>query len=184
MGTIQPARFLSRTGEIFPGVRRVVQVANPAAGNDWSVAVPGGVQWLILAGNATLTTSATVASREVYGNLYVQNELVFKQPGLGGIAASTVTSLNIVTDPGLLANYEAYSNGLIPSPLIPLPPGTIVSVTTTNLQVGDQWSGIMIWVEEYYFTDSQLSEIERAKEAAERALIAAELQQAGIGQGN
>lgn len=184
MGTIQPARFLTYTGDIKPGIRQVVQIPNPATATDFSVTVPGGQMWYIIGGYATFAASATVNSRYITFTETIDNIPIWYVADPTFLTASQFKSYAITAAPipsAYAANGEAGLLGLMPGVL---PSGSVFKSTTANISAGDQWSQIALYVEKYYFTDAQLSELEVAKEAAERALIAAELQQAGIGQGN
>lgn len=183
-GTIQPSRFLSHTGQVLPGVRRVVQVTNPAAGADWTVTVPAGVMWEVRAGVATLTTSATVDTRVPTMGVTVDDTLVWSVPWPSGQAAGKVVTFPVGTG---MANGAVYANGSSPALLLPddlLPQGAVIATSTALLQVGDQWSGISLWVEEVYVTDPQLSEDARLHAELERDIAVYEYEQAQQAGGN
>lgn len=182
-GAIQPARFLSHTGKVLPGVRRVVQVPEPAAGADWTVTVPGGMQWYILSGTATLTTSATVDNRQPVITETVDGVTIW--PGLQSLSfgASTTKVIPVLLDGGFVSGAATEGDIFLAAPSNLLPPGTVIASDTALLQVGDQWSAISLWVEEVYVTDNQLSEIARLHADLEYDIEKYEYQQAMQGQG-
>lgn len=177
VGTIQPARFLSHTGRVLPGVRRVVQVPSPAAGADWSVTVPGGVQWRILSGLSTLATSVTVGHRYPDAKVSVDGEQVYGITANGGIDESATIVYAIVTDPNTAGAWNGSATNLYAYPFTFFPQQAQIGVTTSNLDVADQWSNIVLWIEEVYETDQQLTQRELDKETVERAYLADLLQQ-------
>ena len=185
MGTIQPARFLSHTGRVLPGVRRIVNVPNPAAGHDWLATVPGGVQWVVLGGMSTLVTSAAVANRVPSSVVTVEGFTVVSVLSGFGVSASNTNAFPIVTSTVLGVLTSETDQSFLLYPLTPLPEGAKIGVTTTGLAAADQWSTISLWVEEIYVTDPQLSSIEIARED-EKRIEAQELQQylAQTGGGN
>lgn len=182
-GTIQPARFLSHTGKVLPGVRRVVQVPNPAAGTDWTVTVPAGVQWFVTAGVAQLTTSATVDNRQVALEVTVNGSTVWYARNGTTHAASTIFVYNFSSTVANVPLSGTETGVLVSFPPGYLSPGTVIGTSTNLLQAGDQWSGIVLWIEEVYVTDSQLSEIQRERETLQRDIDIYEYEQAMQGQG-
>ena len=161
MGTIQPARFLTDAGQILPGVVRVVTQPNPAAGADFTVNVPAGVMWKIISGQATLTTSATVATRIPQIQLTSQGHDIGVYPGNETDAASITA---VVTFSQCLPSVSApggLNNSTIALPTYPLVQGDTFGSDTVALQAGDQWSAIAFAIEEIYFTNPQLAELER-----------------------
>lgn len=181
MGVIQPSRTLTHAGSILPGVRRVLQVPSPAAGQDWIVVVPAGVQWWILGGVASLTTDATVANRLVNAIATVDGLQIWNVQTAYAQAASLVLSYTFESSGGLFPGPNGGNREIMPFPGAELPQGSVFGVHTANLDAADQWSNISLWVEEYYFTNAQLSELERSKEQAVREWIHEEIQQAQTG---
>lgn len=183
-GNIQPARFLSHTGKILPGVRRVVQVPNPAPATGWNVTVPAGVQWYVLAGYADLATDATVGNRFIGMKLTVNGVLVKNVATSGAIAPSSTAPVNFGSGPGVQSGQTGAVYGLVPLSNGLLPTGSNVAMTASGYGAGDQWSSIALWIEEVYVTDSQLSEIQRERETLQRDIDIYEYEQAMQGQGS
>ena len=171
MGAIQPARFLTHSGKILPGVRRIVHVPNPAAGADWQTVVPAGVQWRILSGIATLTTSAAAGNRGATSTVIVDGVLIWNGHSSAFTAGSTAQVYPIVVGG---ANEQTYITNGVESLWyqdVFYPQGSVIGTSTSSINVADQWSAISLWVEEVYFTDSQLSTIETLREADERSYL-------------
>lgn len=170
-GTIQPARFLTGTGQIRPGVQRVVSVKKPAVGIDWTQQVPGGVMWRVNTIQATLAIniSSAVESVEVQYTVNGLNVGKFQSPTTP-TAGATVTLAAAIgqnlpsafPDPNILAIWM---------PDILLPAGSKIASTCPSLGITDQWSNINMFIDEYYFTDEQLTDIEIQKYAAERLYV-------------
>lgn len=126
-----------------------VPVASPAAGADWVASPPAGSTWELLHVKAILTTSAVVANRapvlRVRDNsgldldaypaaAVVAASLAVEQDWEAGIGSQITTILNVA---GMSE----------PPPLVPL--GGSLRSLTANLDVGDQWSGIVLTVREW-----------------------------------
>lgn len=177
MGTIQPARFLSHSGQILPGVRRVVNVATPAAGNDWTVIVPAGVQWSVRAGAAIFQASAQAATRLPGSRLTIDGVIVWQMYQSAGIDAGgfNLFSYTTATSPTQVGGLG--DGVIIPFPDVWIPEGSLVQSFTNSLQSGDTYGNVALLIEEVYVTNAQLSELERANEALElkmaRSLAAA-----------
>ena len=182
MGTIQPARFLSHSGQILPGVRRTLPVNKPAADTDWKVTVPSGVQWNVRAGTATLVTSATAGSRYAGVTVTVDGLLTWSITSNAAQAASETYpySFTASTSSGYYAS-SAYGS-VLPLPDMWLPEGTVIASLTFGLLAGDQWQNIALSVEEVYVTNGQLSEIERSVEAIDMMLARQAVASAGSAQ--
>lgn len=125
-------------------IRRVVPVANPAPGAEWSVTVPAGAVWWPLAVRSVLTTSATVGTREP-ALVIAETRDVITIPVPSGIEASAIGIYEWVVDvsvPGPSTTQVA------PLPRIGLPAGWSVRSVTLGLDVADQWSDITLLVTE------------------------------------
>lgn len=132
------------------GRMRVVTVANPAAGTDFSVTVPAGVVWKLEGFAALYTASAVAADRlPVF-------EITDAVPNL-----ITETFANAAITAGLavrLAGFQGAfpfataTDGLLSLPVnLRLLPGWIFKSVTAGKQAADQWSAIALTVEEYIF---------------------------------
>ena len=163
-GSLAPARFLSERDTAVPGVRRVISIAQPSAGADWSQTVPGGRSWRVLGATANLTTSATVASRFPGWQATVAGALIYNYVGIGSLPASSSSApCTWAPGPGSQSTATAFFVW-VPVPDVWLPEQTKFGSLTSNLQVGDQWSAPSLWIEEGFFTDNQLTEFEVERE--------------------
>lgn len=167
MRGVTPARFLTLDTEILPGVRRQAVVPNPAAGSDWTFTVPGGCIMRMLGGTATLTTSATVANRNLGMVTRMFGQPVQLAANTANItASSTATPLyQLGTTTNLLSVIMGYSQIVFVTQW--LNEGDSISSFTTNLQAADQYSGIYLAIEEVRVTNEQLTELQAEKEQRE-----------------
>lgn len=182
-GTIQPARFLSHTGKVLPGVRRVVQVASPGAGNNWQVVVPGGVQWFVIGGQFTLTTDATVANRLPAMTVTVNGVGVWYVQPSNALPAGSVGKYTVVSGLSQTGNVGFASGQIVVLPPTWVPEAAVIASSVVNLDATDTLTGITLWVEEVYVTDQQLSEIARDRAQLQRDIDIYEYQQAMQQQG-
>lgn len=123
--------------------RIVVPVASPAAGADWTVAVPAGHLWEPVAVSATLVTSAAVATR-VARLLFSDGNFTFADcPPFATQAASlTRRYLWLVSPTGV-----AQGAGVLSSmPDLCAMAGWAIRTTTDLIDAADQWSAIMLHV--------------------------------------
>jgi len=154
------SRYLTgQDGVTFPGGRQdaptegagwlhTVTISNPAAGADWTQAVPAGARWLVRLVRGTFVTSATVASR---------NPLLRVQPGtvLYTVAQGTLTQAASLTESytwspttaGEFLNVGAVTRQLPIDLRLPAA-GSVLSLTA-NIQTTDQWSGLELLAEEW-----------------------------------
>lgn len=135
-----------------PGWVQSLGVANPAAGANWSVTVPTNARWLVRGITFTLTTSATVATRTVEVNLTdgVNQLQVFpafntQAASLGFRYNANSTTANVTTDTTQI-QIPIYAD-------LRMVAGWVLSTTTVNIQVGDQYSGIRLTLEEWIETN-------------------------------
>lgn len=167
------ARFVAREGDIRVGVKRRVLVPAPALGADWSVKVPGGVYWRPGTIQAKLTASAVVANR--------QPRLVFGDGNVNFAAvevATSITASQAVTFlfvAGLIGSSAGVSGNFpnVGIPQIVLENQSTIASTTTAIDVGDQWSQIVLDLEEFYLTAEALQERAADRVAADEAVARA-----------
>ncbi len=120
----------------------------PAAGADWSVSVPGVQRWRVMCFNAVLTTGVAVPVRSVQLVLTDGANRYFTGPPSATIPASTT---NQVSGSALAVSSTVVATDIalpIPAGLI-LPQSHVISVLTANLAAADQWSAIVIFVEQW-----------------------------------
>ena len=170
-GTIQPARFLSHSGRIVPGVRRVVTIPAPAVVTDWQATVPAGVMWRIVTAQAVMVTVAGGGAEMSDFEIVIDGARVSFSFALSAPGASRTSYLTFMQRPGG-GLFDANDNGFISIlPDFPLPQGTVFGPVTTGWGAGDHWLATSMYVEETYFTDAQLSTDEIARETLQREEI-------------
>lgn len=126
------------------------QVANPAAGADWSITVPAGSIWRVLVIRAVLTASATVATRvPILQVKDAAGNTIFDVPPAATLAAGGGANMNWSAGANsIVSNNSRFMQGL-PMGMI-LPEGAVISSSTVAIQTGDQWSAINLLVEQAY----------------------------------
>lgn len=176
MGKLFSPRFLSREGRILPGQRRIVNVPAPAAGADWAVVVPGGRNWRIAMGTAQISTSATVTNRAPLALVTDGTETLWEYGNGAELPASQTALVSLASTPPPVGFAAQVLSVLAPFPDAWIPGGFTLGTVTLNLQAGDQWSKISLYVEEYWYDDKGLSD----ERFAEDQIIMAAAQQAGV----
>lgn len=143
MGLVLPFGY----GKAFPDW---VDVPAPAAGAETAFTVDGGYAIRLLAARSILTTDANVANRshtvdyvDARGNVRVRNG--------AGLVVTASTSAQGFEWSSSRAIAEWASNTPIYAPLFPaiLPPGFTIRFEVTNMQAGDQLSGLSLYVERF-----------------------------------
>lgn len=131
------------------GVQEVKKVASPAAGADWTYTVPGGYWQRLLGGSARLVTSAVVATRQAWIQYTDGTNVLTASSTTGGMTAGATWKLFISGGP-VAGNGVATANfELLALPGIWLQPGYTIGTVTNLIDVGDQWSSIVLWVESW-----------------------------------
>lgn len=127
---------------------RQINRPNPAVATDWVFTNPGETVLRIITLTARLTTDANVAVRTV--TLFANNQTVatYRQEATATQAANLTRDYCAHTgSPQTPGTPTTLSFGL-PSEGLLLLPGHRLSVTTANIQAGDQWSLIGILADE------------------------------------
>lgn len=138
---------------VAPIVRKVKQVANPAAGTDWALAVPGGNVWAVKAITAVLTTSAAVANRAAKLQVNTGDGIVWSANAAAPQTASLTWRWSWAPGDGYANSAAGVANNA-PFPLdLFLMPGYTIQTLTLNMDVADAWSSIRVVVEEGYQGD-------------------------------
>ena len=128
---------------------RQIPVAQPAAGSDWTVAVPQGVTWELISVMFTLATSAVVANRGVRIIVKDNNGVIstnFQAPGNIAANANALVGLGQGYGDHLLTSGQY---GPLPTPAYPVPIGATILSSTSNLDAGDQYSSVVIVAREW-----------------------------------
>lgn len=132
-----------------PGNALTITVANPAAGADWTQAVPVGARWRLVSWAATLTTSATVANRLVRAQITDAGNIPYSwgapTQAVPASTAAIVSALQSTTPPVATETSVAC---VVPSNPY-LFAGDKIGTNTLNIQAGDQWSNIRIKIEQW-----------------------------------
>lgn len=122
----------------------------PAAGSNWSYSIPAYQMYKIRGISFTLTTSATVANRRVHINFNTPQGGDFKLISSVDHAASLARVYTIfpMSSPGV---FSSDNDIFIPMPdNLFLETDTTISSEVVNLQAGDQFSIVNIWVEKWF----------------------------------
>lgn len=131
-----------------PGFIHSQQVANPGAGTDWILTVPANTRWQIISFDSTLTTSATVANRNVQVAIDDGANSVWAHDVAAAIPASTAATIVGTSTSAPTGVVTTIQSVTLPPNLI-LPAGFRIRSATQNLQATDQWSSIFFLVMEW-----------------------------------
>lgn len=129
-------------------VREIV-VAPPAAGAEWSQTVPPGAAWEPLSILEAFTTSAVVANRTP--RIRVSDP----DGGLVSRVASTIVQAASGTNrytflPTVTASVTANAATIVlPLPAVLIPSGWVIASDTSTIDVGDQYTGVILVVREW-----------------------------------
>lgn len=130
------------------GLAKPVQVANPAAGADWTYTVPASSRNRIVSLSATLTAAAAVANRFVSLIIDDGANVVAVIPSGITLVATIVNTYTFADSVPQTAAFDLKSAAPLPSNII-LPPAYRVRVTTTNIQAADQWTNIWLHIHDW-----------------------------------
>lgn len=127
---------------------RIVTVANPSAGADFTITLAGqltqNVVWIPMSLSATLTASATAANRVPRITLTTGGNTVMIGPSSAVVTASQVGNIAWMRG-GAFANANSNALGSVLAQCA-IPPGATIQSVTSNVQSGDQWSAIALYV--------------------------------------
>lgn len=149
-------------------VVRVVPFAAPAAGAEFVVTVPGGSVWRPFMVTAQLISSAVVATRAPSLKIDDGSTVVGTFPMPSGQAASLTvvyTWADVGSTGGSAAAFGAVSGGL---PDLALEAGWRLRSSTALIDVADQWSNVVVYVEEVL---SQPQGVHEYRDALQEAFL-------------
>lgn len=132
-----------------PGNIRIITGTNPAAGAEWLEVVPTGARWRLLSLLVTLTTSATAGVRRVELDIGTLGATVFSSPHYNTQLASLTKSFAWACGAALGSQIAGNDDPAVLPAETTIPAGTRIESTTTNLQVGDDFSAPKYLVEEW-----------------------------------
>lgn len=141
------------------GIKQVVTIANPGAGSEFTINVPGGEQWFIYGGRLTFTASAAVANRTVTLALEVDGLRVYQVPDTTLVTAGGQVFYSIIGSMSPVLVGNANTIGMLQTPSVPLPQGSQIHTVTINLDVGDAYTNCRLYVARVYLPDQKLDEI-------------------------
>lgn len=118
----------------------VLIVADPAGGSDWSAAVPAEDNWHLTRITARLVTDANVGNRIVSLRTTI-NGVVVAIVAAGPAHPASTDRVYVWSDYKSATTLPTGWQALLMPPL-DLPQASTLSVVTTALQAGDQWSEI------------------------------------------
>jgi hypothetical protein len=150
--------FLTNDTHVLEGVRRVVMVANPGAGADWSVTVPGGHQWRLIGGAGVFTTSAVVANRFSALQVSDSDGVFYFNGSTSAQAASLAITTVYVPSTALFPASLFGPRNLVPFSPTWLRPGDILAASTFAIDVGDQWTSVRLRVEDCIYDNTALTD--------------------------
>lgn len=122
---------------------RTVQVPAPAAGADWSLAVPAGSVYGLISVQASLTTSATVADRAPRLQLTDGDAIYLDLPPQAVQAASLTGRFAWVQG---MSTYGSAGGQVVGMPALLLQPGWTLGTSTDNIDTTDQWSAVELLI--------------------------------------
>jgi hypothetical protein len=131
-----------------PGWLHSIQVANPAAGADWTFTEPANSRVRLQSLRALLTTSATAANRNIQLQITDGVNTVWIASAPASVLASTTqqfTAVGTNSPTGVVTTIFA----VVVPPALLLPGAWTIATVTANIQAGDQWSSIWLGVEEW-----------------------------------
>ena len=121
------------------GEHKTVQIASPAAGQDFTVTVPAGKTWKVNIVRAVLTAASGGGTRTVSFDFRRQGTLnFFSVNGALSIAGGAVGLTTMFPGGGVL----------LPGNLV-LNAGDMIASYTSGMVSGDAWSQITVTVEEW-----------------------------------
>lgn len=122
----------------------------PAAGKEVSFTVPNGVVWRVVSMTAKLTTSSTIANRYVGFQVKQQDgTAVYQFQSTSALAASDSLTVTFSEDISTLTTVATTDVLLLPKPSVWFPPGWSFGTLTGNIQTGDAYSDVALWVHEW-----------------------------------
>lgn len=124
-------------------------LTDPAAGADFTITVPTGVVWKLLAVRAELTSDGNAATRSVVLELADGSNTFFDTGAAGTQAASLTYTYSWAPGVGTDVNAAGVPETTSLPSEVWLPEGYTLASVTASKQAGDQWARIVVQVEEH-----------------------------------
>jgi len=131
-----------------PGWSHSVNVANPAAGADWTLTMAAGQRMLVKSLSAVFVASAAVGNRDLSIIVDDGANTVWQDGAALAVTAGQTAGFNVTTASTPTPILASIITVVIP-PAIFLVPGWRIRAFTTGILAGDQWSQIWLGVEEW-----------------------------------
>lgn len=132
---------------------RQIPVQTPAIGAEWTITVPGGTIWEILAVKYVFSTSAAAGNRNPTTAIFDQDSVLqYRFSPASNFAPGTAATLILSTGYGDHLTIGAFNSSL-PNPPLAIFPGFIVRSLTSAIDVGDSYSAITLFVRQWSETD-------------------------------
>lgn len=147
-----PGGLDARIAATLPGggsVQLLRAEADPAAGSEVVITVPGRGSWELLAFTLDLVTDITVANRQVGLGFGDQTREYAHLPSPGDQAASLTVAYTWVRGLGAVLGSIASGKVALPLPELILPPGYQVATETVALQAGDNYGRPTLFLREH-----------------------------------
>lgn len=138
-----------------------LDIENPSAGANAASSVPGSSAVRVLAATATLTTSATVANRQVNLDYINGRGVTYVRNGAGlVIAANTTLQAFHWSSERSLAEWASGTPVYVPLLPLFLQPGWVVQFTVDNIQAADQLTACRLVIERFLTGSPELAPLE------------------------
>lgn len=137
----------SQIGQLI-GTQKIVNVPQPATATDWTYTLPGGYFYRLLAGTFVFTASAVASNRISMTQVTDGVNVLFRTGNNAAQVASTTNYWTIAV--GVSGSIAVQNAGSTVSPFAPvwMHPSYVIQSFSTNLQAGDQFSQIVLWLEQ------------------------------------
>ncbi len=130
------------------GNLRSIAIPKPTVGTEWVDTVDTNARWRVLGARFDLTTDANVANRRVSIQYRDDSSTVFNRIHINVTQpASTTNTYSFIAGSPTLGNGNADNLGYLPTLI--LDQGFGILTNTDNLQVGDQFDNIQLYIEEW-----------------------------------
>lgn len=122
---------------------RVLVVAQPAAGADWSEVISTSKVFKVLSVRAQFQASGVAGNRvNSLRAKTADNDILWDTPGVANPTANQLKYLNWFVGCSQALGFSPYEQLFLPD--LWLPAGTTIQTVSTNMDVGDQFSLIVI----------------------------------------